>query len=298
MSKKLTYQLGILATIILGALLNYYYCCNTVEEVVVEPKIEPTKRAFMVQDQNGDLDLNINDNFNFMSSGFTILQPLSDRVVDGVTQLSTYLNEHPDKSISITGFYTSDETNNTAYPNLGLARAGAVKNYFVSKGISSRIIDTFGKLDDGLVPDEKNIFYGPVQFEMLTSEGEAIDYSYLADEINNNPLVLNFGVDEFTINLTVEQREQFAKISKYLDKVEGATATIIGHTDSTGEAEHNMILGQERADFAKSYLVTHHIPESKINTISKGQTEPIADNSTQEGRAENRRTIVTVNKPN
>ncbi|OMP32075.1 OmpA family protein [Mangrovimonas sp. DI 80] len=298
---KLTYQLGILITILLGAFLNYYYCCDKVEEIVVEeivsePVIEPTKNPFLVQDANGNLDVKVNDNFNFKTSEMTILEPLSGKVTDGVMQLSAYLAENPDKSVSITGYYNSDEVNHTAYPNLGLARAGAVKNYFVSKGISSRVIDTHGKMYDAMVPDADNIYYGPVEFAVATT-GDHGDLDALADEINSNPLVLYFGIDEFVIKLTEEQREKFAKISRYLDKVDGATCTIVGHTDTTGPEDHNIVLGKERADFAKTYLVTHHIPEAKVMTESKGSSEPIADNSTTEGRAANRRTIVTVNKP-
>ncbi|WMI68750.1 OmpA family protein [Mangrovimonas sp. YM274] len=298
---KLTYQLGILITILLGAILNYYYCCNmeeeiVVEEIVSEPVIEPTKNPFLVQDANGNLDVKVNDNFNFQASEMVILEPLSERVIGGVTELSAYLAEHPDKSVSITGYYKGDEVNHTAYPNLGLARAGAVKNYFVSKGISSRIIDTHGKLYDGMVPDADNIYYGPVEFAVATT-GDHGDLDALADEINKDPLVLNFGIDKFVINLTEEQRHKFAKISRYLDKAEGSTCNIVGHTDTTGPEDHNMVLGKERADFAKAYLVRHHIPESKVITVSKGSSEPIADNSTTEGRAANRRTIVTVNKP-
>ncbi len=98
-----------------------------------------------------------------------------------------------------------------------------------------------------------------------------------------------------TKNLTVEQRQKFEKISKYLDKVESATCHAIGHTDNQGDRNANIRLGQERADFAKSYLINNGISAAKIVSYSKGSDDPIASNETKEGRRQNRRTIVTLN---
>ena len=72
-------------------------------------------------------------------------------------------------------------------------------------------------------------------------------------------------------------------------------ANIVGHTDNTGQRETNMRLGQERADFAKAYLMRNGIPENRINATSKGSDEPIASNATEEGKAKNRRTVITLN---
>ncbi|WP_066222550.1 OmpA family protein [Formosa haliotis] len=305
MSKKAVYLLGILLTIILGTILYCNLCstCCAEEEVVTEPVVAAPKPAtmnpFLVNDSNGNLDIKVNDNINFEGSGITILTPISEVVVNGIDSLKVYLDANPLKTVEITGLYTSEETNNSAFPNLGLARANAVKNYFVSRGISSQQIDTFGKLEDSLVPDQDNVYHGPENFVISTREEG--DNSHLdalqliKDEITANPLVIHFATAKASINLTAEQREKVAKISRYLDKVDGASASIVGHTDNTGDTASNVVLGQERADFAKSYFIRNHIPESKISTVSKGESEPIDDNATEEGRANNRRTIVTLN---
>jgi len=107
--------------------------------------------------------------------------------------------------------------------------------------------------------------------------------------------VLHFNTGQAAINLTAEQRQKIADISRYLDKVDGATCSVVGHTDNTGARATNIQLGQGRADFGKAYLVRNGIPDSKINASSKGPDEPIADNSTETGRAENRRTVITIN---
>ncbi len=311
MSKKTSYLLGIILTIILGTILYYFLCCSICcgkesceykkDEIksVVTPEIkDATRNAFMVEDANGDFNIKMNDNFNFKTSNFSILDPVSENVEKGVLKLKDYLIANPSKDIEITGLYKSDEVNNSAYPNLGLARANSVKNYLVLHGVPSKQIDTFGKLNDDINPNESGTLFGPLKFGMLTLD--ASDTSMLealekaCQEVRDNPLVLHFKTGQAAINLTPEQRKKIADMSHCVDKL-GVKVQVVGHTDNTGDATNNLALGLKRADFAKGYLTKNGILEGNIETSSKGQTEPIADNATDEGKAENRRTVITIN---
>ena len=306
MSKKTSYILGILLTIILGTILYYYFCCaaccdkqkEPIKEVVEPKVIEATKNAFLISDADGDFNIEIQDNFNFKTSSFTILKPVSTSVDGGVEKLKEYLLANPLKTIDITGYYKSDEDNNSAYPNLGLARANAVKNYLVLHGISSKQIDTYGKLNNDIIPDDTKTLFGPLKFGVLTND--AADTSSLdalkkaCDSVRAHPLVLYFKTGQAAINLTAAQRQKIADISHCVDKL-GVKVQVVGHTDNTGDASNNVVLGQQRADFAKGYLIKNGILESNIESSSKGQIDPIADNGTEEGRAKNRRTVVTIN---
>lgn len=73
------------------------------------------------------------------------------------------------------------------------------------------------------------------------------------------------------------------------------TLTIIGHTDSTGPAEYNMGLSERRAQAAADHLISRGVAAERITVVGKGEEMPIADNSTREGRAENRRIEVQTN---
>ena len=68
--------------------------------------------------------------------------------------------------------------------------------------------------------------------------------------------------------------------------------TIIGHTDSIGTEEYNLGLGQRRADATADYLIDQGISASQITTKSMGESQPVADNGTREGRAKNRRAEI------
>lgn len=69
---------------------------------------------------------------------------------------------------------------------------------------------------------------------------------------------------------------------------------IQGHTDNVGSESYNLMLGKLRATAVRDYLNTHGVPLHAMNTISFGEAQPLADNGTQEGRAQNRRVVINV----
>jgi len=70
---------------------------------------------------------------------------------------------------------------------------------------------------------------------------------------------------------------------------------IEGHTDNTGSDVYNIALGEKRAMAVRNYLSTEGgIPLHAINTISYGESNPIADNGTSDGRSKNRRVVIRV----
>jgi len=77
--------------------------------------------------------------------------------------------------------------------------------------------------------------------------------------------------------------------AKVLSDYAALRVEISGHTDSTGTAERNLQLSQERANAVKIYLVGRGIAPERIETRGAGPNEPVADNATPEGRTKNRR---------
>lgn len=81
----------------------------------------------------------------------------------------------------------------------------------------------------------------------------------------------------------------FAQLKQAMAENPDNIILITGHTDSTGPADLNMELGQQRADAFREALVREGIDGKRIIAISRGEEEPIAPNNTPEGRAANRR---------
>jgi OOP family OmpA-OmpF porin len=73
------------------------------------------------------------------------------------------------------------------------------------------------------------------------------------------------------------------------------SALVIGYTDSTGPEASNLRVSERRAEAVKSYLVTRHaIDPSRITVEGRGEAEPVGDNTTREGRAQNRRARIIL----
>ncbi len=71
-------------------------------------------------------------------------------------------------------------------------------------------------------------------------------------------------------------------------------ADVIGHTDSTGPAATNQTLSEERAQAVADYLVDVGVEAERLQVIGRGEDQPIADNNSEEGRAQNRRVDFLV----
>lgn len=99
---------------------------------------------------------------------------------------------------------------------------------------------------------------------------------------------VNFDFDEAKIRPDAEPILDEA--IRVMSEQEGDFAIVLeGHTDSIGSVSYNQDLSERRADNVRRYLVDHGIPATKIRSVGYGESQPIADNSTPEGRARNRR---------
>jgi outer membrane protein OmpA-like peptidoglycan-associated protein len=72
--------------------------------------------------------------------------------------------------------------------------------------------------------------------------------------------------------------------------------TVEGHTDSRGSSSYNQVLSQQRADAVRSYIISRGYPAELIQAQGIGKDRPVADNNNAEGRANNRRVEIIVDR--
>ncbi|HBT3944157.1 TPA: OmpA family protein [Klebsiella pneumoniae] len=83
-------------------------------------------------------------------------------------------------------------------------------------------------------------------------------------------------------------------VAMVLKEYEKTAVNVVGYTDSTGSKDLNMRLSQQRADSVASALITQGVAANRIRTTGMGPANPIASNSTAEGKAQNRRVEITL----
>jgi outer membrane protein OmpA-like peptidoglycan-associated protein len=110
-------------------------------------------------------------------------------------------------------------------------------------------------------------------------------------------LIVNMSDVLFDFNkytLKPDAREKLAKVSGILLAYPGLKLQVEGYTDNIGSDEYNQKLSEQRADGVRDYLVSQSVQDANITAAGYGKSSPIADNSTNAGRAQNRRVQLVV----
>jgi len=106
---------------------------------------------------------------------------------------------------------------------------------------------------------------------------------------------INFDVGRATIR--PEAKDVLDQIYNLLIQAEDSKLELVGHTDNSGTQESNYALSTARAESVKNFLIQKGIPATRFQkTDGKGQDEPVADNNTPAGKAQNRRVVITLLK--
>jgi len=103
---------------------------------------------------------------------------------------------------------------------------------------------------------------------------------------------------KFNLNQTILEMECQVVLDEFLEKIKMENKNVYieiqGHTDTSGTEELNNFIGRKRAEAVYNYLGMHGLPLNRMNVISYGESLPIADNATIEGRQINRRVVIVV----
>ncbi|MGG9961448.1 OmpA family protein [Ferruginibacter sp. SUN106] len=95
-------------------------------------------------------------------------------------------------------------------------------------------------------------------------------------------------------NLEESSYSVLDELVAYLVRKDDEKIEVGGHTDNVGTAAKNLVLSQDRANTVRAYLLTKGIDPSRVTAKGYGATKPVASNATADGRAQNRRTEVTI----
>jgi OOP family OmpA-OmpF porin len=313
-------------------------CIDSGPATRVEPPTEekdvyttpPGADGFTIADGNY-FRMSFPRNFSFAKSGANANMNALGGPID---PLITYLKANRDRTLAITGYYTSAETNATSFPNLGLARAEGMKQYLVQQGIPAASLTTNGTQRNLPVTAKGDSLVGGLDFAFAGTEPaaeesvetdltiskpaetstiskpaetstaalitltEPVTEKQLAEAQKFTsifkPMDLYFQLGEATFIKTDETKKFFDEVAKVLNASPGKKLLLTGYTDNKGPEEMNLQLSRDRANDVKARIRKSGVKAEQIEVKAKGEADPKADNSTLSGRKANRRVTAVV----
>ena len=197
--------------------------------------------------------------------------------------------------LEIKGLYIKNEINKGS--KLAVDRAKAVQSLF-SSSFAANSIRIESQMDDTKV---KQTCRAMVEFTIKSKVNES-NTSKLTLNKDSNKIARSGSKILVYFPYNSSNKISDSEIEKYLDELASTLISskdrirIEGHTDTQGASKENLKLGQRRADMVGHYLMKKGVTKSQIITISRGETRPIEDNTTEKGRAKNRRTELQIIK--
>ncbi|GAA1082148.1 OmpA family protein [Nocardiopsis composta] len=183
-----------------------------------------------------------------------------------------------------------------AYPNL----PSEVKSVVITTPVTPNIIDV--PITNTKSPD-KEITETPVEdpdIRDLTSYADALDGESSREETGSETKIMLSSDILFKVNeskLTEKATQALESVAKEIDASSGSTVKIDGYTDNTGNDSINNPLSEERAEAVKKELEKITTREGlEFEVEGHGSDDPVATNSTDEGREKNRRVTITFEK--
>lgn len=202
------------------------------------------------------------------------------------------------KNIKNPHWLVEGHTDNVGSQNYNLPlsekRANSVKNYLVSKGVSSSILKAVG-FGLALPVTTNDTAEGRARNRRVEMKYADANFNPAALQVNDDCANVQMGdlakmiyFKTASSDLVEASKQSLDVIAQYLNNVTG-TYEIQGHTDDVGNDANNMKLSQKRAQSVVDYLISKGVNGSRLKAVGYGESAPKFDNKTADGRAQNRR---------
>ncbi|MDX1462963.1 MAG: OmpA family protein [Marinirhabdus sp.] len=176
----------------------------------------------------------------------------------------------------------------------GGAIIGAVLGNNVGKGGNGEIGAVIGGVAGGaagaIIGRQMDKQAQKIETEIPGAQVERVDDGIVVTFDENSGVY--FDTNKYNINAA--SQATLDKLTGVLREYPDTDVLVIGHTDSTGSDSYNMTLSKQRAQSVTSYFTSKGLSSSRFTTNWYGEQSPVADNSTAEGRAQNRRVNVVI----
>jgi outer membrane protein OmpA-like peptidoglycan-associated protein len=191
-----------------------------------------------------------------------------------------------------------DNANNKQKGGAIGAAGGAILGAIIGNNVGDGNNSELGAVIGGVVGGAAGVLIG----KKMDEEAQRIEEEIPGAQVERveNGIVLTFdeksGVYFATNKSNINQasQETLNKLANIFAEYDNTNILVVGHTDSTGDADYNMNLSKERAMSVSNYLISKGVSSGRITTEWFGETQPTHDNSTAEGRSKNRRVNIAI----
>jgi len=193
--------------------------------------------------------------------------------------------------VILSGCHTRNKTQKGAAIGAG---TGGIVGAFIGKSAGNTAL---GAVIGGAVGGAAGAFIGKNMDRQAAQIKETVPGATVIRTGEGIIVKFNSGIlfDANKIAIKPEAQTNLQNLAASLQKNNATNLLIIGHTDNKEGATSNEIdLSLHRAQSVKGYLVNNGIDSARMITMGKGETEPIADNKTYDGRAQNRRVEIVI----
>ena len=202
---------------------------------------------------------------------------ISEKSLPDMDIVADCLKDHPKTEVEFEGH--TDSIGSAAFnQKLSEKRSASAKAYVAAKGIDTARMRTSGRGENDPIATNK------------TKEGRAknrrVDIYFIDGEV---PVLFDYNSAQLKGEVS-----KLATVLEFMQKNPKSSITIVGHTDKIGSQNYNLKLSKRRADAVRKFLTGNGIDSSRIKMIGRGKLEPVADNSTAQGRAKNRRAEMNI----
>lgn len=284
-------------------LSTYWYTCGVRNRCISEV-FEYTEEAFLSSTtaavpfglKVAGTQIMAEDNIRFIRSRHVPI--ISGPVKRAFNRVQSYLSIHDDEAIEVTGAYASTEKNNTLLNSLGLARAGAFKAWMIKQGIGGNQIVIRQVKNDSLTFTHDTLI-SALTFKIIDLPEEKTvskkELSEVENRLKDNYHPFYFEPSSTALLIDQNLRSYVQDLKTYMEAYPDHTIILVGHTDESGDAETNVRIGRERAEYVMQLLSQAGINDQQMLTNSKGASMPVADHGNKKGINANRRVEIQFN---
>lgn len=290
---KLSKPLLIIITLLWFILAMWWYSCSTCisckkEQVITttdtRTDVASTTSKFLVTDSSWQSTNDANIRFAHGSD----IPIIPGAIETNLDSIADHISKNPAKSLSITGYYSATEKNNTSFTNIGIARAESLKKILVLRGVKPIAISTTSQLIDSSL-FLKDTLTGGFNMAFNTIKVDAV-----ADTSLFKPYIVYFNTGANSLTIDKPLQDYLQKANQFIQLHTDKKLAVTGYTDNVGKEASNVELSKKRALFVKEQLAAQGIPDSNIVSDGYGSQNPIADNATTDGRSKNRRVTIEI----